>query len=81
MGNKKFGKEVDRKSKDPVIPLFPWSHFKGINDTKNEEGEVLSTIEFLKQRLEFWEKMEQWGYIWAHWLLEDVFIWPNFDVQ
>jgi hypothetical protein len=24
--------------------------------------------------------MEEWGYIWAHRLLEDVYIRPNFDV-
>lgn len=25
--------------------------------------------------------MEEWGYIWAHRLLEDVYIRPNFDVH
>ena len=25
--------------------------------------------------------MEEWGYLWAHRLLEDVFVRPNFDIQ
>ena len=37
--------------------------------------------EFLKGRIEYREKIEEWGYIWAHRLLEDVYIRPNFDVH
>lgn len=31
--------------------------------------------------LAFRENVEEWGYIWAHRLLEDAFIRPNFDIE
>ena len=50
-------------------------------DTKAESGDRMSASEFIAGRMEVREKLEEWGYIWAHRLLEDVYIRPNFDIQ
>jgi hypothetical protein len=66
MGNKQLGKDVDRKSKKPVMPLFAKSEISNMFEAKDSEGNYLSALDYLKGRMDYREKLEQWGYIWAH---------------
>jgi len=81
MGNSQCGKEVDRASKKVTIPPMDRKLFKHIYDAKDDEGKRISTVDFISSRMELREHLEEWGYIWAHRLLEDVYIRPNFDVS
>ena len=38
-------------------------------------------VSLIRIILEFRETLEEWGYLWAHRLLEDAFVRPNFDIQ
>ena len=79
MGNKPCGKMVDRQSKDAIIPTFDKKMFSHYFGNKDENGPI-SASEFIQNRLDFRGKLDEFGYIWAHRLLEDVYIRPNFDV-
>jgi hypothetical protein len=52
MGNKHCGKEVDRESKEPIIPHMDRSVFATIFDAKNDEGTSLTALEFVASRIE-----------------------------
>jgi hypothetical protein len=38
-------------------------------------------MQFFESRLELRETLESWGYFWAHKLIEDAFVRPNFDIS
>lgn len=48
MGNKQLGKDVERKSKEAIIPYFPRSEISNIFDAKADDGSPLSAIDYLK---------------------------------
>lgn len=52
MGNKQYGKDVERKTKDPVIPNFRSLEFTSILGAKSSDDSLMSSLEFLKGRLE-----------------------------
>ena len=72
MGNKTVGKKFDRQSKKAVISPIDMKQFKQYGD-----NELLP----ISNRIEFRETIEEWGYLWAHRLLEDAYIRPNFDIE
>jgi len=48
MGNKQLGKDVERKSKEPIITCFPRSEITNMFEAKDEEGNPLSALDYLK---------------------------------
>ena len=74
MGNKTVGKKFDRQSTKAVISAIDMKQF---NNYMQVEGEIMP----ISNRIEFRETIEEWGYLWAHRLLEDAYIRPNFDIQ
>lgn len=72
MGNKTVGRSVDRRHSKPVIPE--------IHATEHSQY-LTNPAEFIKSRYEYREKMEEWGYLWAHRILEDIYVRPNFDMK
>lgn len=72
MGNKTVGKKHNRQANLTKIQSIDLAHFpKYFEDP----------VEFFQTRLEFRETLETWGYFWAHKLIEDAFVRPNFDLS
>lgn len=47
--------------------------------TQKDENEFyLNPVEFIKERFEARESIEQWGFLWAHRILQEVFIYACF---
>jgi len=38
-------------------------------------------MEYIGLRFEIKEKIDHWAFKWSHWILEEVFVWPEFDVR
>lgn len=72
MGNKTVGREVDRSCPESAIETPDFSHFPRYED---------DPLKFFETRINFRESLESWGYLWAHRLLEDAFIRPNYDMK
>lgn len=66
MGNKTVGKTHNRQTK----LVF--------NDFPEKEKDLQ---EFFKSKISYREQLESWGYFWAHKLVEDAFVRPNFDIS
>ncbi|CAI2364370.1 unnamed protein product [Moneuplotes crassus] len=72
MGNKTVGKKHNRQSTLANLQNIDLDHLpKYVDDP----------VEFFNSRMEFRESLETWGYFWAHKLIEDAFIRPNFDIS
>ncbi|CAI2361236.1 unnamed protein product [Moneuplotes crassus] len=72
MGNKTVGKKVDRPKSKAVIKDIDLDQFKKFTQEPRE---------FLNGRLEFRDNLEEWGYMWAHRLLEDSFVRSSFEIE
>ena len=72
MGNKTVGRDVDRSWPDAAIETPDFSHFPIYED---------DPYKFFETRMQFRESLESWGYLWAHRLLEDAYVRPNFDIS
>ena len=66
------GKQVDRLNKKPIIEELHHS----------EDSEFYSNpIEFIHKRFEARESIGEWGFLWAHRILEEVFVRPELDMK
>lgn len=72
MGNKTVGKKHNRQTTLANLQNIDLDHLP-----KYEDGPV----EFFQTRMKFRESLETWGYFWAHKLVEDAFVRPNFDIS
>ena len=66
------GKPVERNNKKPIIEEL----------TPIDENEFyVNPIEFIRKRFETRASIEEWGFLWAHRILEEVFVRPELDMK
>jgi len=69
------GKQVEWKYPKPLI-------FDKIDLSKERKVDFHSDpMEFIAQRFEMKEKIDHWAFKWSHWIIEEVFVWPEYDVK
>lgn len=66
------GKQVDRVNDTPIIGELSQS-----DDTEF----YTNPIDFIHQRFKVRESISQWGFLWAHRILEEVFVRPELDMK
>lgn len=69
------GKQVERKTNKPLI----WEKIKFGTDFEVNFNE--DPMRFIETRLEMKEKIDQWAFKWSHLILEEVFVWPEYDIK
>ena len=72
MGNKTVGKKHNRQATMAKIQDTNFDNFPIFEEDQ---------IGFFETRMDFRESLETWGYFWAHKLIEDAFVRPNFDLS
>lgn len=66
------GKPVERLNKKPIISEL----------SQNDENEFyLNPMEFIHKRFEARHSISEWGFLWAHRILEEVFVRPELDMK
>lgn len=66
------GKPVDRLNKKPIIEELH----------QLEENEFYTNpIDYIQKRFEARESIGEWGFLWAHRILEEVFVRPELDMK
>lgn len=66
------GKPVERMNKKAII-----SELAPIDQTEF----YLNPMDFIKNRFETRDSIEEWGFLWAHRILEEVFVRPELDMK
>lgn len=66
------GKPVERTSKKAII---------GELTPMDETEFYLKPMEFIKKRFDMRQSIEEWGFLWAHRILEEVFVRPELDMK
>lgn len=69
------GKQVERKKPKAIIFEKPPKF------SLNYEDFYSDPMKFIETKLEQKEKIDQWAFKWSHWIIEEVFVRPDFDVQ
>ena len=66
------GKPVERTNKKPII--------EELTPLDGEEF-YLEPMQFIRKRFETRASIEEWGFLWAHGILEEVFVRPELDMK